>query len=218
MRWLGRLSVLWLLLGGAAVWAEEEVRVAAYGQRDELTLRSDGTETETRVGRLGVTLTGIYGPHVEGDLDLGYSELTQTTNPATQGMSLTGGYLGVALRLWPLRGAYLGVWLQGDYSYHAFSGSISGQSTDIDWHDRGVTAGLVVHLGVLDLHGAVRRGRLSGEEIARGTLTYTRDLERKDETSAWAGLDLHVDAGGTIGVVVERGGRRSLGVRFGRSF
>lgn len=208
--------LLWLLALPAAL--AEEVAAEVYGQRDEMTLRSGETDVDTRITRLGVVLTGIYNPHLDGSLDIGHADLTQTDNPATQGMSLTGQYLGVALRVWPLRSAYLDAWLQGDYTYYSLSDGIAGQETAIDWQDRGLAAGVVAHMGRVDLHGGVRRGHLSGDEVANGTLTYTRGVSRTDDTSAWLGLYLHVEPGGTIGAMVERGGRRSVSVRFAYGF
>lgn len=217
MRVLCSFVVLSVLVVSLPLHAEP-LHLALYGQRSDMTLRSAGVDIDTSVSRLGLTITGIYGPHLDASLDLGHASLTQTGNPATQGMNLAGQYGAVAVRFWPLRSRPLDAWVQGDYGVQSVSGSGGGQRTEITWYDGGVAAGLVAHLGRVDLHGGVRHGSLSGDEIASGNLTYTRSIELKNRTTSWVGMDLHVDPGGTIGVVWESGGRSGLSVRFARSF
>lgn len=196
----------------------EQLHFALYGQRDEMTLRAGAVDVDTRVGRLGVTFTGIYNPHLEASLDLGHAELTQSDNPATQGMSLYGQYGGVALRGWPLRSTFLEVWLGVDYTVLSVSGNNNGQETKVEWDDGGVAAGLVLHVGHVDLLAGVRQASLTGDEIASGTLHYTRSLSLEDEMSYWGGLDLYVDRTGTIGLRVSGGARPGIALRFARAF
>lgn len=196
----------------------EPLHLALYGQRSDMKLRSGGADVDTSVSRLGLVITGIYSPQLEASLDLGHANLTQTGNPATQGMNLAGQYGGVAVRFWPLRSHPFDVWVQGDYGMQSVSGSAGGQDTEITWYDGGLTAGLVVHLGRIDLHGGARHGSLSGDEVANGNLIYTRGIELNNRTTSWIGVDLQVDPGGTIGVVFESGGRSGVSVRFARRF
>ncbi len=215
---ISRFCFMLFLLSLLSAAQAEELHIALYAQRDEATLRSGGADVETDTGRLGVTLTGIYSPHVDANLDVAHVNLTQTGNPATQGMTLGGEYVGVGLRLWPLRSRHLDAWVRGDYGYQTVTGSNAGQETEINWYDSGLSAGLVAHFGKVDFHAGARQGSLSGDEVASGTLTYTRDIELKDRTTTWVGMDLHVDAGGTIGFVYASGGHRGLSLRFGRRF
>ncbi len=205
-----------VLLGPAA--GAEQLYGMVYGQREEMTLRDNGVDMNTRVGRLGIVLTSIYSDRIDGSVDIGYASVTQGDNPVVQGIDLPGAYGGVALRLWPLRSRYLDAWVQGDYSLLSVTGSNNGQTTDIEWDDGGVSAGLVAHLGAVDLLAGARSSSLSGEERASGTLTYTHDLSLQDKTSYWAGVDLYVDRTGTVGVLFNGGGRRGLSLRFARLF
>lgn len=212
-----RLVLLLLLAFGQPLHAEQ-LRLALYGQRDEISLRSDSAEIDTRVSLLGLTINGIYTPHLEASLDLGRSWLTQSGNPATQGMELSGQFVGVAVRVWPLRGSHLDAWVQGDYGVYSFSGSSSGQKTDIDWYDGGLSAGLVAHLGMVDLHAGARHGSLNGDEIASGVMSYTRSIRLEDKNSVWVGMELHVDQSGSIGVWFENGSHRGVSLRFAHRY
>jgi hypothetical protein len=215
---ISRFCAAFLLLALLPAVQAEELHIALYAQRDEATLRSGGADVETDTGRLGVTLTGIYSPYVDANLDVAHVSLTQTGNPATQGMSLGGQYGGVTLRFWPLRSGHLDGWVQGDYSAQSVSGSNNGQNTKLDWYDSGVSAGLVLRMGAVDLHGGARYGNLSGDEIASGTLVHTRSISVENKTTSWVGADLYVDRSGTIGIIYDSGGRRGLSVRFARRF
>lgn len=196
----------------------EGLYAALHFQREEMMLRSGGADVDTRLGRIGFTLTSHYSDSLEGTLEIAHASVTQDGNPATQGMQPTGGFFGVTLRGWPLRSTYLDLWLGADYGLTTVSGSNNGQATRLDWDEAGVAAGLVVHAGRVDLLTGVRHAKLGGDEVASGTLSYTRRLELADRITYWGGADFYVDRTGTIGVLAYGGGRTGLMLRFARRF
>lgn len=211
--------VIFLLLVAVCLPLQaEELHAALYFQRDEMTLRSGGADVDTRIGRIGFTLTSRYSDYLEGSLEIAHASMTQSGNPATQGMNPSGEFFGVALRAWPLRSEYLDLWLGADYGLLTVSGSNNGQSTELDWDDAGVSAGLVLHAGRIDLLAGARYADLRGDEVASGTLNYTRSLELEDKTTYWGGADFYVDRTGTIGVLAYGGGRDGFMLRFARRF
>jgi hypothetical protein len=214
-----RIALFLLLLGLCLPLQAEELYAALYFQRDEMTLRSGGADVDTRIGRFGVSITSVYSPYLDGSLDIGHASLTQGGNPATQGMSLPGEYMGIAVRAWPLRSCYLDAWVQGDYTFLSVSGTSGGQSAEIELDEAGVSAGVVVHAGPVDMVAGVQQASVSGDEIASGAVTYTRSVRLEDKTTVWAGVDLLVDdRGGTIGVLFSSGGRSGIALRFARRF
>lgn len=214
-----RITLFLLLSGLCLPLQAEELFAALYFQRDEMTLRSGAADVDTRIGRFGVSITSVYNRYLDASLDIGHASLTQAGNPATQGMSLPGEYMGIAVRAWPLRSRYLDAWVQGDYTFLSVSGTSGGQGVEIELDEAGASAGLVVHAGPVDLLAGVHHASVSGDEIASGTVTYTRSVRQEDKTTVWGGVDLLVDdRGGTIGVLFSSGGRSGVALRFARRF
>lgn len=176
-----------------------------------------GTSHDTTVQWISAGWREPFGP-VQLGLRVGYSALTQTGNPATQGLELDGYHAGISLALDVARYRQGRIFFSADYIYQIVKHEGTTQTVEMSWHDPRVNVGLYHGLGrqvFLIVGGSY--GRTSGtERVENGSIT-ARHFSRNDG-GAFFGLDIADNNKGTVGFVVRTGLDRGGSIYFKRLF
>ncbi|OOG25198.1 hypothetical protein B1C78_07205 [Thioalkalivibrio denitrificans] len=178
----------------------------------------DGPTVETRVNRVGLSIRDHVAEGLWIGLHGGYLSLSQSGNSATQGMDLSGWYLGTSARWRFLRVGAVSMNLSGRYTYHEADDRVGDQDTRYSWHQYGAGVESVIRGESLALRLGADYTAIDGDERARGPIRHTRSLSEDEAVTVRAALDLLVDATGRISFQVEAGARRGAGVQFARQF
>ena len=225
MRYLSVIAVL--LLTPAPLLAATEVtgdlgenRNLDFGLRfasHRNSLDYDGISRDTTVKWISAGWREPFGP-VQLGLRLGYTFLTQTGNPATQGLELDGYHAGISLALDIARYRQGRIFFSADYVYQEVKHEGATQTVEMSWHDPRVNVGLHHGLGrqVFLLVGG-SYGRTSGTERVENSAITTRHFSRNDG-GAFLGLDITDNNRGTVGFVMRTGLDRGGSIYFKRLF
>ncbi len=190
-----------------------------YLSREVSDWRLEGGNTvESRMNRLGLSIHDRVGERVWVGIHGGYLELTQSGNPVTQGMDLSGWYLGASGRWRFLELGPLGLSLLGQYTYNEADDTLGDQNTRYSWHAYGAGLESALRFDAIQLRLGADYTRVDGDEKSSGPVQRTLSLSEDETITARAALDLLVDATGRISFQVESGGRRSAGIWFARQF
>ncbi|WP_018231495.1 hypothetical protein [Thioalkalivibrio thiocyanodenitrificans] len=213
------LLILALAQTAAAQTRTVGPELEVYFKREISDWRPEGAgKVETRINRVGVLVRDHVAEGLWIGLHGGYLGLTQSGNPATRGMNLTGWHLGTSVRWRFLHAESMSVSLLGQYTYNEADDAADGQSTAYDWHEYGAGLETAVRLDRVRLRLGVDYTAVDGDERTRGLIRDTRSISEDEAISARAALDLLVDATGRITFQVEAGGRRGAGIWFARQF
>jgi hypothetical protein len=177
-----------------------------------------GHRVETRINRLGMQISD----HVTGGLWIGihggYLSMSQSGNPATQGMDLGGWFLGTSGRWRFLEAGPVALSLLGQYTYNDADSSLDNQRTRYSWHHYGAGLESAFRLDAVQLRLGVDYSAVDGDEKASGPVQRTLSLSEDESVTSRAALDLFVDPTGWITFQVESGGRRGAGIWFARRY
>lgn len=177
-----------------------------------------GASVETRINRLGLSIRDHLADGLWVGIHGGYLGLTQSGNPATQGMDLSGWHLGTSARWRFLHAGALSLSLLGQYTYNEADDTAADQSTRYAWHEYGAGLESALRMESVQLRLGVDYTRVNGDEKATGPIRQTVSLSEDEPVTARAALDLLVDATGRITFHMESGGRRGAGIGFARQF
>lgn len=217
-----------LLLWPASLLASSEV-TGDFGDGKSLdfSLRLSGTRNsfdyggvshDTTVKWISAGWREPFGP-VQLGLRLGYTFLTQTGNPVTQGLHLDGYHAGLSLALDITRYRDGRLFFSADYIYQVVRHEGTAQTVEMAWHDPRVNVGLYHGLSrhVYGLLG-VSHGRTNGKErVKNGGAITARDFSRND-AGVVLGLDILDNSKGTVGFVARSGLDRGVSIYFKRLF
>lgn len=207
-----------LLLALAAAPAQavfEGVDAGLIAERARLDL-DDGVETRT--SRITLFLAEPVRPWLTLGLHGGPVLLTQSDNPATAGLELTGYHIGVSARAEAFRTEPLGIVGGLVYTYQRTDRDETAGDVVLTLHEAraelaGVArlASLQVQLGGYALH-------VDGEQTVSGSTPSSRTVEAEETFGGFLQTDFLVDATGRIGLRVEAGAREAIALTFARQF
>lgn len=180
-----------------------------YGNRtNDTTSRWLGVSLREKAGKR-VTL-GMYG---------GYAWLTQTNNPVTAGIELSGYHAGFSLHGILLEVQRASLYGALDYTYQKLDHKSDAQTVVIDWAQPQAQIGIVLTLAQKwRLYGGGSYGKIDGEERASGSVNHTLTFERGAQSGGFLGLDLNVESDGYVGVEARSGLTRGAEIYFKRRF
>jgi hypothetical protein len=186
----------------------------------ELTLDyANGAKVDTRVKRAGFYWRERYSERVQLGLIGGYSTLTQTEHAATAGAEPEGNHAGLSLDIDLYRSTNVLVTLGVMYLHQNVRHKDAGQTVKLSWDEPSARVGATLRLSSgLWAYGAVRYGKIDGEERLQGTVNQTLAIERKAQGGGALGLEMELPDNGYVGVVVESGLDDTVGVYFGRRY
>lgn len=176
----------------------------------------DNTTMESRVSRIGLSIHEPLNGHLDSGIELGYLDLSQPDNAATEGIGLTGGYLGLHLGILLLRYQNLGLHLNLNYRYNSVEGSNDTAKASLTWHELGGGLAMSYSFERLLLSAGIGQQAADGEErVENGE---TRRIEQEFETIYSAGVTYWVERTGYIGFQGLQGAQQSIRFTFGRQF
>jgi hypothetical protein len=178
----------------------------------------DDQTVNSEIDRIGFAFAQQYKPWLKAGLFVGYSGLTQTDNLATQGLSQSGGHVGMLLQALPYQDDYFKIDTGLSLAYNLVNKDIDAQKIETSWGE-----GLVYAKGILTLNPVMLT--LGGnyqyidgtEKLSGSPLVQSSDIRASKNGSGLAGVDLMV-GGGTIGFHGEWGARNSFALTFARDF
>jgi hypothetical protein len=187
-------------------------------QRLKTDLKADDSIIESRINRIGLIIYEPANPSFQPGLQIGALEINQSNNPVTTGINISGNYLGVLFRSLLFRHNHSGIQLEGGYTYHVADKMLGNQEIDFKWHELlfNVNALLLYENFNLALGGY--SFVIDGDETDFGSITQTREFTEDEKTGVHLGLEYRVDATGSVGIHVDSGGRRGVGLVFSREF
>lgn len=210
-----------LLIAVGPVAADDSMEFGLTVSRQNLRFDYPGDVT-TRYTQARVQLIERSYRYLNGGFRIGISDLSQSGNPRTDGLAVSGGMVGFVLRSQVPLGAGLGLYAQGAYDYHTVEGSTDSdtgnQSVRLDWFDFSARAGLSARIAPLELRAGPFYRHVDGDERARGDTDRTLALEAEEAAGAFVDLIYHVDRTGWVALRLERGSRNGASLNFTRLF
>ncbi len=203
---------------GSVYLSSAGLGVDAYGEHSETTFDYNGVPVETRSNRIGLSVQEYYSPWLQPGLTIGYLDVSQNNNPVTNGMDLSGEFVGISLNADALQSESFDLNLGVSYTYNQAEDNLSSQSSKLQWHEVVTSIGTRYKLDALHLVAGGFVQTIDGDETANGVLTSTRNFGHDDSVGAYAGIDLLVPSGGRIVIRVDSGARDNVRISFQQSF
>jgi len=194
----------------------EGLDVGLTVQRSEQDLGIDGAGHETRISRLGLSIWESSLPWVQFGLQGGPIAVTQSGNPATAGMELTGYFVGIGARSKLYSDRLLDLDAEFGYTYYRADDSSDGRETRLAWYEGRAQAAVTLKLDRLHLSSGAFGMYVDGDQTGDGL--PTRDLEQDEAFGGFLDVSFWVDADGRIQLRGEGGARNSLSLTFARRF
>jgi hypothetical protein len=160
--------------------------------RETLELETEDTTAETRLTRLGIDLWELGRPWLQFGLRGGYLLATQSDNPVTAGMDLTGQFIGVGVRgRLPVLPS-LDIIASAHYDYQQVEDELDAQSTELTWYEAYGELGAALKLDPLHVRGGAALLAIEGSQTAKGTITDTEDLNDDLKLGGFLAVDYWV--------------------------
>lgn len=218
-----------LILGGclgiAAVPAAAEMDLRGHGaglyvSRDDAGITNADSDLDWRVDRIGIRLSERVNPHLILGLEGGIVAVDVTGQAATDGMQLSGNFLGVTLGGAAFAGARVGMDYRLGLSYQSAEDETEGQRVEQDWLESEVSVSLRWRTaGRVSIFAGSRLRALDLDQRMSGTVNSTASFEEQGRAQAFAGAALEVDPGGFIDLAVYRGsGGDGFALTFSREY
>lgn len=218
MIWTNRLRVRppVLILGGclvvAAVPAAAEMDLRGYGaglyvSRDDTGITNADSDLDRQVDRIGIRLSERVNPHLKLGLEGGIVAVDVAGQVVTDGMQLSGNFLGVSLSGAVFAGTRVGIDYRLGLSYQSAEDGSAGQKVEQDWLESEVSLSLSWRAaGRVSIFAGSLLRTLDLDQRISGTVDSTASFEERGRAQAFAGAALEVDPGGFIDLTVYRGG------------
>lgn len=187
-------------------------------QRLKINLDVDDSIIESRINRIGLILYEPGNQAFQAGLQAGALEINQTDNPVTTGINITGNYLGILFRSLLFRHGHSGLQLKGSYTYHDADKLLSDQEINFRWHELLLNVNALLAYENFNLALGGYSYLIDGDETDFGSITQTREFTEDEKTGVHLGFEYRVDATGRVGIHVDSGARRGVGLVFTREF
>ncbi|MBI5783594.1 MAG: hypothetical protein HZA69_07620 [Gammaproteobacteria bacterium] len=187
--------------------------------RSKMPLDYGNRTNDTTSRWLGVSLREKAGKRVTLGMYGGYAYLTQTSNPVTAGIELSGYHAGFSLHgILPV-GQRASVYGALDYTYQKVDHKTDVQTVVIDWAQPQAQIGVMLTLAQKwRLYGGESYGKIDGEERASGSVNHTLAFDRGARSGEFFGLDLNVESDGYVGIETRSGVDRGGEIYFKKRF
>ena len=180
---------------------------------------ADGEMTfESRSNRVTLRYYEAINKQAWGGVQLGHITVTQTGNPLTDGLQLSGYFVGAMLRGDVTINPAWSFELAGSYVFNNTSAEQTAQTIRSVWHELGLDAGLVYRNRALSVEAGAGGRIIDVDEVARGTVTQTRSYKQDSVGHVRLGTAYWVDATGYVGIELVRGAWNGTRLLFGRQY
>lgn len=231
MIWTNRLRLRppVLILGGclgvAAVPATAEMDLRGYGaglyvSRDDTGITNADGDLDMQVDRIGIRLSERVNPRLKLGLEGGIVAVDVTGQAVTDGMQLSGNFLGVSLGGTAFAGTRVGIDYRLGLSYQSAEDGAAGQKVEQDWLESELSVSLRWRsAGRVSIFAGSRLRALDLDQRMSGAVDSTASFEEQGRAQSFAGASLEVDPGGFIDLAVYRGsGGDGFALTFSREY
>jgi len=181
--------------------------------------RYDGEKRRTRISRAGFGWSETLSSYLSGGLLLGYVDLSQADNPLDTGKLTTGYYAGLQLDGKLVDTPYLNLKLNLSFLYNNTQNTENDQRVNNVWTQSEIKLLARIPLGKrLGLQLAANSYRIRGEQQNGKSVSSINRFQQDTRTGYSAGLDVVIDAGGSIGFDWLAGSREGGRIYFRRRF
>ncbi len=173
--------------------------------------------SQAQVDEVGLALRQYFGRDFSLAMAVGYSDLAFDANPAAANFSPSGFYgrLSARYRWWIA--SHFAFGFTGTGAYHRLSNSNSNGSIVDRWWSYSAAGGPRYSMRRFSVAAGLIYRRASGNEVS-SRVPGERSLGFLHTTNPYLDFDFTVTPGGTFGVHVEGGARRSVALVFGYRF
>ncbi len=173
--------------------------------------------SRAQVDEVGLALRQYFGRDFSLAMAAGYTDLSFDANPAAANLSPSGFYGRLSARYRWRIAAHFAFGFTGAGAYHRLSNSNSNGSIVDRWWSYSVAAGPRYSMRRFSVAAGLVYRRASGSE-ASSRVPGEQFLGFLHTTNPYLDFDFTVTPGGTFGVHVEGGARRSVAFVFGYRF
>ncbi len=180
---------------------------------------TDRSRASLDLNTLGVSWYEPLTERLEGGLELGYAEVTQSGEPLLAGRSPDGYFAGVLLRLSAYDSASLRVVLDTRYRYLDVEDTSEDPTVRLKWRTAQAGARLATPVARgLWAFGRAYYATLDGERLVRGSVERTTDFNARDGLGYALGLAVDLGREGDVSVQWEEGYASGVTLSFSRRF
>ncbi|NOX42220.1 MAG: hypothetical protein GXP19_00565 [Gammaproteobacteria bacterium] len=187
-------------------------------ERVTTDLKFDNAVIENRISRIYMSIYEASYAWFQPGLKLGYLSSTQSNNPITAGINLSGEIIGISLitNIPPRR--FLSTQIEMDYLYHDVNKETFTQKVSLKWYEFIAKAGVSINPGLWQLSIGRYFHLIDGDETAYGTIIQTRHFKEEKQTGSYLDFTLFVDSTGKVGIRAQGGSRRGINLVFSREY
>lgn len=180
---------------------------------------ADQSRADFDLNMLGVSWYETLAERLDGGIELGYAELTQSGDPLLAGRSPDGYFAGVLLRLHAYDSAALRLTLDAGYRYLDLEDNSADPGLRLKWQTAraGLRAATPVSQG-LWAFGRAYYAATDGERLVRGQVDNTSDFKQQHGLGYALGLAVDLGREGDVSVQWEEGHASGVTLSFSRRF
>jgi hypothetical protein len=200
------------------LYDDRGIAAGLYAGRDERIMENRALRLDAQMDRLGLLLFEPVNSHLDLGLVGGVVALDISDQPSTEGMKLTGNYLGVAVSGAALRIRRWRLDYELRVTYHSMEDRINDRRAEVDWLES--SAGLNVKVAVsedVSLYGGSYYAVSDIDQRLRGPVNETTGFDARG-TTAVVGVALEVDPGGFVDLGVHQGEDDGFVLTFSRRY
>ena len=207
---------------GAAAASEldfEGIGAGLYVRRDDMTIENSTTRFDVQADRFGFLLSENVRPWLSLGLLGGIAAVDTEGQAMTDGMQLSGSYVGVYLSGMAFDEPRWRIAYRASVFYQSTEDKVDSQRVELDWLESGVsvTAGFNISTMVSVYVGPHYRN-LDVDQRASGTVNATARFSEDDSLDAVVGVVLEVDPGGYVDLAAHRGASDGFTLTFRRQY
>jgi len=217
IRWI--LILLCLSLASIAQ-AQTSLLVALHIQatRIDLAYPADVVR-KTEFSSLSLYWEEPLASWLEGHIEIGALDVTQSSNPIAEGQSTSGHTLALGLRFHLYRSNALQLHTDLNYQYADTRANPSGQGVELSWHQVSAQVGADIHLFQYSYLTLVAGAlAIDGKEQATGAVNSTLEFNEQQQTFGKVGILIGLDHESHIGLEVSSGAISGGHIYFQRWF
>jgi len=216
------LSGLCLFCTGAVSASEQDfegIGAGLYVRRDDMVVEDPTASFDIQADRFGFLLSESVHPRLSLGLLGGIAAVDTKGQPMTDGMQLSGSYIGVYLVGAALDGPRWRIGYGANLFYQSAEDKVDDQRVELDWLESGATITIGFNLSaMLSAYAGPHYRNLDIDQRASGTVNATRRFSEEDVLDAVMGVVLEVDSGGYVDLAAHRGASKGFTLTFRRQY
>lgn len=174
-----------------------------YVSRDDTKITNSGSAFELRADRIGIRISERVNQYLRLGLGGGIVAANLSGQSVTDGMHLSGNFVGLYLGGAAFKSASGAIGYQLGWSYQSIEDESGGQRVELDWLESELSIRFRwIVSDMVFLFAGSRVRNLDLDQRASGIVNSSSNFEDHGGPQAFAGVILQVDPGGFIDLVV----------------